>query len=794
MLFFESEIENRKITLHYTNQLFQKMKVEIYDFSPSAGKSRIPATYQFFEKNTGYRQYDIIKIVAAPGIGIQLFNFPSFPYQPSPLSPLLEVIRVQDPELVPAIGSDFRTHYLLGEYEINRPGYLNAFDPEDKSTNFLVPHNFFSVVRTNDGVILRHHSSRQDLIITVPKFTQDPNFRDGKSFDLEAKFAFKINSSGKLNVYRSNTNNILPLLEIVKTPSVKVELARQPLAYNPFGLAINLFRSTNDIFFQIYEVDKIEDVPYQGEDITPQHSWKKIDYHTIPGGPEIVISPMLTIYLSSLSFLPIIGDVLDVLEFLQGYFSGRDIYGRKLSSSDITMLGVGALLTIASTSGSSLKTLGKFFGRKRYTANKLIKKLRKSSLNKEEAQEFAKIADRIKKRQHISLIESNKYNELLTKLLGEEPSIDLVINSDNTGFTVVELQARYRAYKQRFIKDNIAAMQKNKQIKPASPREWAMRYARDPEALSILKGLLGPDFRSLKKIQGPTIILPKNAVETPRPTEYSLKQAEADLRLLFQDPLITERLTKVLPTNLSGIDAKQLLRSNFINQQIDTGLLNILKGNIAEYFARPLTLDILKNIAKKYPNTVHIDSSRIDLLDHGKLVGKRLQFTDGLFVEFEKKGFRTRGVEEVKSGYKGGQEARDQLFDWTEGRLTSAEGSRIIIPKGTRIMTPDGAIHITNQERSFLFNPGSRNNQVAELITAPRYIITAKGRSHLGLNSAHQINPKAGGTVSLELQRLPSQQRTKTIIRPPQIETLPGITSAQMDYLAVQILGKLGKL
>jgi hypothetical protein len=45
-------------------------------------------------------------------------------------------------------------------------------------------------------------------------------------------------------------------------------------------------------------------------------------------------------------------------------------------------------------------------------------------------------------------------------------------------------------------------------------------------------------------------------------------------------------------------------------------------------------------------------------------------------------------VFEVKAGFKGGQEATEQIFEWIEGLFT--DGSQLILPKGSTFTSASG--------------------------------------------------------------------------------------------------------
>lgn len=237
---FSAEISKNKIKLNFIYILSgKKLVIELTDLRGAQAKGRMPAHYQYLEP-TSDRPYAIFKLIAGPGVSIILNGYPPEPYTPNSFFPLVEIIRVQDPELVPIIGTDFNTHNLLGEFQVNPPEPPQGKDVGDLRKWYLysIPSsNFFMLSPLNNGIIIRHLQSKQDLIITVPRHNGDIEFLDLLNqidqVHSDAQFAFQINANGSIDAKRGNKFSNLPLLEIVKTPAVKVELVREPIYYTP---------------------------------------------------------------------------------------------------------------------------------------------------------------------------------------------------------------------------------------------------------------------------------------------------------------------------------------------------------------------------------------------------------------------------------------------------------------------------------------------------------------------------------------------------------------------------------
>lgn len=131
-------------------------------------------------------------------------------------------------------------------------------------------------------------------------------------------------------------------------------------------------------------------------------------------------------------------------------------------------------------------------------------------------------------------------------------------------------------------------------------------------------------------------------------------------------------------------------------------------------------------------------------MENGKLSPAKL-FADDVIAVVEKGNLRILKLYEVKSGYRGGMEATEQIFDWIEGRLPHAEGSRLLLPDG----------------KFFIYDPGSIDKgRVIGLNNAPRCIITAKGASHLGVDSSMQVAARLE-RVELELTSEQMEEKLK---------------------------------
>src|SRR5262249_9322880 len=155
------------------------------------------------------------------------------------------------------------------------------------------------------------------------------------------------------------------------------------------------------VFFQVYETQSTLDVPHPGEWFEAvQSTWKRTT-KSVEVDQPVVISTALTVVDFASRFIPGVGDLIDIAEFAKGLQTGRDFVGRKLSQTDLVLMGVGALLPFAMSGAMRAgKSLRKVFGRKARKAGELLDDLRP---NKEEARLIHEVEDLIKQGANIPL-------------------------------------------------------------------------------------------------------------------------------------------------------------------------------------------------------------------------------------------------------------------------------------------------------------------------------------------------------------------------------------------------------
>jgi hypothetical protein len=149
---------------------------------------------------------------------------------------------------------------------------------------------------------------------------------------------------------------------------------------------------------------------------------------------------------------------------------------------------------------------------------------------------------------------------------------------------------------------------------------------------------------------------------------------------------------------------------------------------------------------------------------NGKLSGSKL-FSDNIIIVKTGNRIRVLAVFEVKAGFKGGDEAAEQIFEWIENRFTN--GSQLVLPKGSTLTSAGRRTWTIKKELSFTWKPSDANvPMVTGLASAgERHLITARDSSALGIDSG------MGVASTVTPHKLPQ-------------------TSAELDYLTGTILSR----
>jgi hypothetical protein len=710
-------------------------RVFLIEELPERRDAPLPFTWRFLNE-TKERHYPVITIVAARGVSIELDGFPE-QWLPLPGFPALNIYRVQDPAILPRLATDPPGVNLCGSYDVSEQPLIliQSRDDPDTTVSFsLDPDHHFKVDRFPLGVSILHFGSGEEWTITVPELAVDR----GSGRDARAGFAYEIDTTG---VYGDRNR---PMLKIVKTPEAELTVQQHG------GTAGGLSESARALasYSAIWEVRYLDQIVMQGLPIVPQADWKEVERITrIPSPEELEAEIARSLFDVALGLIPGVGDVIDIAEYVYGTITGKDRWGRALSSDELALMGLGAILPFASSAALRGGTrLVRHFGERAQDAASLARRVRDAGLSRAEVEVIESFEELVRAGRQVPAELISQASSILRRVPSATPSIGTLLNREGTGFVHADLQEAYR----RYVGDQV-----RRGRVPADAAEWARRVTGGRPRV-ILEALLGRDYarRAVVMSAGPPI----NLIDVPRPLGYTDKLIEAQKATATgAGARLYERLGALLEEAPdAGAEALGLLR-----RQVEPGRFRIFKGNLAEVFAEPLQRDQLRRIAQRHPDARLVSGVRIRLKQGTKL-SPRYLFTDNIIVAQRQGRLEVLAVFEVKAGFRGGQEATEQIFEWIERRLT--DGSELIIPKGARFLSPDGRVRAATKDLSFTWHPGRGDVPVVTgLANAERHLVTARGASLLGIDSAMGV---AGDVVRHELAQ----------------------SSEELDYLAAELL------
>lgn len=362
-------------------------------------------------------------------------------------------------------------------------------------------------------------------------------------------------------------------------------------------------------------------------------------------------------------------------------------------------------------------------------------------------------------------------------------TVDDIVLVDENGMIhedLLQFYEDYKAYKSQLGEEVLG------------PRRW-ISTTRRGVARKMLTQLLGGDLSRIFGRRSTPILI--DLPDIPRPASLNDERLAQLLRILEIHKTKTwERLGRF--DDLAD-EAVELVR---LNRQASLGHLNILKGNIAEVFSLPLQVRILeaikrgtspphlphllRGINRAYPDAVLLTGIRIG----DGTSGARRLFSDNIIAHWRSDGsLQILMVFEVKSGYRGGAAAAEQIFEWVERRIE--DGFQLFIPANARYydvpvgegtsgllgrslgddieMLTDEGLSGSRIGRGFAYTydpDGTRSgDRVINLVSSQRQIITVNGASQIGIDPSSQV---VGSRPPIEL----------------------GLTSSELDYIKAKLL------
>ncbi|WP_417531476.1 hypothetical protein [Marinobacter lipolyticus] len=413
-----------------------------YGFDPGnlLGDSPLPdsslPTFLTFDPSRPVRP-PLITVIAGPGVSVETRNWPDT-WTASLEVPRFDIYRVQNPRLVPTVGTDATVSGLTSNYFVDtypppawRGGSSAMFDssvadeearslyflhrmfqdavrdehivmtefepmrlleeggnPFITQLAFLQPPSLLQIALQANGVIFTHPYSSQMLAIEVPqlhRFLQSESERD----DHEARFAFRIN-----NGHSQHRRGILPLVTIVKSPKVRATLSCNQRGFIQGATSLQERRRRSLIFCEVFNTD-FENVPPQGADLpTRRLSRARINY--IPDPMFAILQTITDIVVGA---IPYVGDAADISEFFYACSTDRDRWGYRVSTLEKVVMGLGAILPLVGSGALRAgPRLARTFGRTQRAAQRLANVIDNAGFSESERRFIVEAADQLRRR------------------------------------------------------------------------------------------------------------------------------------------------------------------------------------------------------------------------------------------------------------------------------------------------------------------------------------------------------------------------------------------------------------
>jgi hypothetical protein len=267
--------------------------------------------YEIVTRSLGYQYGTIyrVNIIAAPGVSIN-FDDPSYTGGSRLVTNglLMDIVRVQDPYIVPAQGT---------------PLHLESYVQHEA---YGLPHlgNLTPIIPTNDYVSVV--TDKSSVIIHIPNIGITIGL-DLPNLLANERYAYQIVEDPLGGVSE---------VRVVVTPGIRTTL-RCPLGHQAFLRPL----------LYLYEVDDPDLVPYQGSPIDPGHFrsiGRNLVFDEVQRTTTFEMDMALAATDACIGMIPVAGDIIDIGEFIYASITGKDRWGRDVTSLDLLLMGIGALL------------------------------------------------------------------------------------------------------------------------------------------------------------------------------------------------------------------------------------------------------------------------------------------------------------------------------------------------------------------------------------------------------------------------------------------------------------------
>ena len=258
------------------------------------------------------------------------------------------LVHVQGPALVPAQGTTIDPkHYLHGQ----RIAGISHRSEQ---------HSLLAVTGT-DGVTVRESVTGAAVRIAA----RDP--------EVGARFAYQIVTPDQKREINGKTE-----IRVLTGPGVDIEILeaglRPPMGPSPDSLG------ASNVELVLYQTDDPAQVPPQGaplerelmESVGRPRREPQIQYAPPTGGQSVALAVGDT----ATSLIPLVGDAADLAELGKALATGTDRHGRPVSAFDMAVLGIAALIPLASA--GALRAAGRSTRGAARTLDELATKLGKT--------------------------------------------------------------------------------------------------------------------------------------------------------------------------------------------------------------------------------------------------------------------------------------------------------------------------------------------------------------------------------------------------------------------------------
>lgn len=341
--------------------------------------------------------YHVLIIICSPGLEIIFQNFRKIN------NIRIRLIYIQNPSLIPPLGSlinynkyslsetfyfkkstgnIFYKSFVEKKYPLTKLGLLLLVsESKDLDNSPRIDSEWFQMATTiqvfpqENGVVIHHVYLGVIIRITLPPLVYDEKKYGSVTQKLETneRFSYSFHPETLLD-----SNKVQPFLKIIGTekvnvcysfihPTYKIQLGRFHQFYIQQSLLYWSAVKLDDFYF--FQREEFDGIPVQGAEYEKKLTNNSImEFTDSPIGvllnsslttnsdcsPDTVRQDLLFFATDvTIGLFPVLGDIVDIGEFIYASYSGRDRWGRKVNSTDLFLMGLFSLVPFIS--GSAVK-------------------------------------------------------------------------------------------------------------------------------------------------------------------------------------------------------------------------------------------------------------------------------------------------------------------------------------------------------------------------------------------------------------------------------------------------------